>query len=393
MHTPKFERGVIMKKAYIYLFVAGLIFTLSAPVMAEDKTVEERLKALEDTIGTWSFYGKAQLSTFYNDYNGEDRYGNSVDDEDLRWDSACNAWLGANWKKDKLSANFELGLDDDFNGEGGTGVRTRTMYGAYDFGPGSIIIGQDWTPLNVVVYSNQVVLDDLDLIGYGTIWEVWSPQVKLRMKNGLEVALVEEDGSADITGADTYDVDVLMPKIEFLYHHNGGKYFADVFGGYFAYKIEDVTAGGTNYGDETIQAWAIGVGGGLNLDPAYVKASVYLSQNEINLGMMHTDAGGAKIDSTGDLVNENGLGALVVAGMKIDKYTVEAGVGYVCSEYDESGSERNDAMSAYINATIPIYGTFSIVPEVGMFNYLDGPDGEDEHKDTTYFGAKWQLSF
>jgi hypothetical protein len=87
------------------------------------------------------------------------------------------------------------------------------------------------------------------------------------------------------------------------------------------------------------------------------------------------------------------MGALLVAGTKIDKYTVEAGVGYVTSEYDESGSEKNDAMSAYINATIPIYGSFFIVPEVGMFDYLDGADGKNEHKDATYIGAKWQLDF
>jgi hypothetical protein len=115
---------------------------------------------------------------------------------------------------------------------------------------------------------------DLDLIGYGTIWEVWSPQIKIRT-HGFEIALVEEDGSADIPGADTFDVDVLMPKIEGAYHFVGDKYFADVFGGFFSYKIEDVTAGGVNYGEETVNCWALGIGGGVNIDPAYVKASVY----------------------------------------------------------------------------------------------------------------------
>ena len=392
-----------MKKIYTYLFMVGLIFVWSTSVLAEDNTIEERVKALEQKMsakpqvqdmGNWLFYGKAQLSTFYNDNNAEDALGNSIDDENLRWDSQCNAWLGANWKKDKLSANFELGLDDDFLDQGGTGVRTRTIWGAYDFGPASIIIGQDWTPLNSIVYSNQVVLDDLDLIGYGTIWEIWSPQIKLRMKNGLEVALVEEDGSATISGADTYDVDVVTPKIEAAYHYIGDKYFADLFGGFFTYKIEDVTAGGITYGDETINCWALGIGGGFNFDLAYVKASVYMARNEINLGFFHADASGAKFDATaGDLVNEDSIGALLVAGAKIKKCTVEAGVGYVSAEYDESGSEKNDAMSAYINATIPIYGSFSVVPEVGMFNYLNGPDGEDENRDGTYFGAKWQLSF
>ncbi|MFY9111500.1 MAG: porin [Bacteriovoracaceae bacterium] len=382
-----------MKKVPVFLYAIGLIFVLSTPVLADDTTLEDRIRALEQTIGNWSFYGKAQLSTFYNDNNSRDVSGNDTSDESLRWDSQCNARIGANWTHENLSANVELGLDDDFYGEGGTGVRTRTAYGSYDFGSGAVTIGQDWTPLNSIVYSNQVVLDDLDLIGYGTIWEVWSPQIKIRT-HGFEIALVEEDGSADIPGADTFDVDVLMPKIEGAYHFVGDKYFADVFGGFFSYKIEDVTAGGVNYGEETVNCWALGIGGGVNIDPAYVKASVYMARNEINLGLIHAEAKGAKIDAaTGELVNEDSLGALLVAGAKIDKYSVEAGVGYVTAEYDESGSEKNDAMSAYINATIPIYGTFFVVPEVGMFDYLDGSDGEDEHRDGVYFGAKWQLDF
>ncbi|MGI6385705.1 MAG: hypothetical protein ACOX2W_00965 [Desulfomonilia bacterium] len=381
-----------MKKISVFLFAGCLIFVLSAPVLAENNVLEDRVSALEKIIGNWSFYGKAQLSTFYTDESSRDASGNDTSDKSLRWDSQCNARVGANWKHENLSANVELGLDNDSREQGGTGVRTRTIFGTYDFGAGSITIGQDWTPLNSIVYSNQVVLDDLDLIGYGTIWEEWSPQIKFRTR-GFEIALIEEDGSADISGADEYDVDVLMPKIEAAYHFVGDNYFADVFGGFFSYKIEDVTVGNVNYGNETVNCWALGVGGGINIDPAYIKASVYMARNEINLGLIHADASGAKINATGDLVNEDSLGALLVAGAKIDKYTVEAGVGYVTAEYDESGSEKNDAISAYINATIPIYGSFFIVPEVGMFDYLDGSDGEDEHRDSVYFGAKWQIDF
>jgi hypothetical protein len=393
-----------MKKFQVFLVAVGLVFALSVPILAEDKTLEDRvnaleqnsiensstLKALKQNIGDWSFYGIAIIQTFYNDTQLDANTKN----KDLRWDQACNARFGGNWKKDKLSANVELGLDDDFPGQrGGTGVRTRTVYGAYDFGDGTIVIGQDWTPLNSIVYSNQVVLDDLDLIGYGTIWEVWKPQLKLKIK-GLDIALLEENGEETITGADSYNVNVRMPKVEFRYNIDREKFFADVFGGFFSYKVKDVTTSSVNYGDKTVNSWAAGVGGGLKLDPAYIRAMGYLAQNAINLGLFHTDASGAKFDATtGDLVNEDNLGVLLVAGTKIDKYTVEAGVGYVSSEYDESGSEKNNAISYYLNATIPIYESFFIVPEVGVLDHLDGSDGKEEHKDTTYFGVKWQLNF
>lgn len=45
--------------------VLGLIFTYTVPATAAEKTLDERVKMLEDTIGTWSFYGTARFATFY----------------------------------------------------------------------------------------------------------------------------------------------------------------------------------------------------------------------------------------------------------------------------------------------------------------------------------------
>ena len=376
-----------MQKFWACILTIGLVFVLSAPAPAADKSIEERVKALEDTIGSWTIYGSARYQTFYNDKNIDA----DTDDKDLRWDSAANARLGGKMVKGKISGVYELGLDDDAE----TGVYTRLIYGAYDFGAGTLVIGQDYTPLGSMFYSNQVVLDDNNLLGWGAMYGSRVPQIKLQMKNGLEVAFVENKSSSMLTAFDG-DVDVLMPKLEVRYNLNSDLFFADVFGGYSSFKVEDIVLvkDGPSYGDETVSSWAIGVGGGLKLDPAFVRAQVYIAQNATDAGLSHTDASGAKFDAQGSVVDEDNFGAHIVVGtMLSNKYTVEAGFGYVSSEYDESGSDKNTAMSYYLNATIPVYGSFFVVPEIGVLDYADGADGKDEKKDTTYFGAKWQINF
>lgn len=374
-----------MQKLWACLLTIGLVFVLSAPAPADDKSIEDRVKALEDTIGSWTIYGSARFQTFYNDSNLDA----DTDDQALIWDSAANARLGGKMVKGKISGAYEAGLDDD------AGVYTRLIYGAYDFGAGKIIIGQDFTPLGSMFYSNQVAANDNDLLGWGAIYGGRVPQIKLQMKNGLEFAFVENKSSSKLNAdANAGDVDVLMPKLEVRYNLNSDLFFADVFGGYSSFKVEDVTIGGINYGDETVSSWAVGVGGGLKLDPAFVKAQVYMARNAKNFGLSHTDAKGAQFDAQGSVVDEDNFGAHIVVGTKIsNKYTVEAGYGYVYSELDESGSDKDTAMSYYLNATIPVYGSFFVVPEVGVLDYADGADGKDEHKDTTYFGAKWQVNF
>ena len=373
-----------MRKLLACMAAAGLILALSAPVSAEDRTLEERVSALEQLFGTWSFYGSARVGTWYEDSN----LGPDSDDAGTTFDLQGNSRIGATVTKDKIGGAFEFGVDDD-----GRAVTTRLLYGTYDLGPAVVLFGQDYTPLGSMFYSNQVWGEDYDLLGFGQIYGGRLTQVKLMMKNGLEVALVENDSASILNAEGNSDEDVIIPKIEVRYHIEQDAFFADLFGGFSTFEVEDVTRGGTNYGDETVNAWALGVGGGLNLDPAYIKAQVYMARNAVNFGLSHIDGDGAFFDDTGSLVDEDNLGFSVIVGTMIDKYTVEAGYGYVSSEPDASGFDKDTAMAYYANVTIPVYDGFFFVPEVGFIDYADGPDGSDEDRDTTYFGAKWQIDF
>lgn len=373
-----------------YLVLAVVTFLFSAPVFAEEKSLEERVADLEKTFAGIKFYGSMRMGTFYNISDT----GPGTDDQGFQVDLGSKSRIGMIVTKDRLTGSYELGLDDD------SSVITRKLYGTYDMGWGSLLVGQNNPILGNMFYSNQVFFDDLDLCGWGAIFETRLPQVKLKVK-GLEIALIKDKSSSALNAAtgtgNSGDVDVLMPKLEIGYHIDQPRFFADVFGGVFSFKVEDVMLSSVNYGDETVNCWVAGAGGGLKLDPAYIKAQVYYAQNGKNFGLFHQDAVGALFDASGSVVNETNMGTHLVVGSKVGKCTVEAGFGYAYSQLEDPvgsyGDDKNTVMSYYLNAVVPIYGSFSIVPEVGILDYGDNSFGDDEEKLTKYVGAKWQIDF
>ncbi len=374
--------------AYLVLAVVAILF--SAPVSADDRSLEERVASLEKTFAGIKIYGSMRLSTFYSDADT----GPGTDDQGLKWDLQSNSRIGATVTKDRLTGSYELGVDDDAS------VSTRKLFGIYDMGWGSVLVGQNNPILGNMFYSNQVFFDDLDLCGWGAIFETRLPQVKLKVK-GLEIALLEDKASSALNAAtgtgNSGDVDVLMPKLEVGYHIDQPRFFADVFGGAFSFKVEDVTLNSVAYGDETVNCWVAGVGGGLQLDPAYVKVQGYYAHNGKNFGIIQQDAVGAQLDASGSVVNETNVGTHLVVGSTVGTCTVEAGFGYAYSQLEDPvgayGDDKNTCMSYYLNVVVPVYGRFFIVPEVGVLDYGDNSFGDDEEKSTWYAGAKWQIDF
>jgi hypothetical protein len=291
-------------------------------------------------------------------------------------------------KKGDFGGRFELGLKEN------QGVGTRLMYGTYTFNDVTVLFGQDYAPLGDWGNSNQVFSWDNDLAGFGIIDENRVPQVKISFK-GLQVALVENIG-ADTCGLSETDAktEVLMPHLELKYSLATDKFFGDVFGGFNSYKVKYAST--SNSFDKTVSAYALGVNGGVTINPVYANAMVWMARNGKQLGLNQANAAGALIDATGDITNDKDMGFALVAGANIQKITVEAGYGYVQSELDTSGAKKDDAQSYYINAVIPIAegngAKLTVVPEIGVIDYMKDASGNDEGS-STYFGAKWQLDF
>jgi len=71
----------------------------------------------------------------------------------------------------------------------GTGLNLRRLYGTWRFGAGTLLVGQDYTPVDTMP-SNMVWNTDDGLNSYGFAYSGRLEQLKLTME-GLEVALIE----------------------------------------------------------------------------------------------------------------------------------------------------------------------------------------------------------
>lgn len=382
-----------MRGVLILVIAVGLIFAGSVPAPAAEKTVEERIKALEDTIGGWSFYGSARFATFYeksdsNAFNDTDGITdlNGPHQKTTRW-GISDSYVGATATKGDFGGKIEIEFEENQT------LETRLMYGTYTSHDVTLLLGQDYTPLGDWSYSNQVFAEDNAMQGWGMIYEDTIPQLKLKWK-GLQVAFVE-NMRVNTAGLNASDVrtEIVLPHLEMKYHFEADKFFGDVFGGANTYKVK---AASLNI-DKTINSYALGAGCGVTIDPVYANTMVWMARNGMQMGLHQADAQGAQIDpETGRLTNDNDLGWVFIVGAHITKVTLEAGYGYVKSKLDASGARKDDAQNCYLQAVIPVAQTdsakFSLTPEIGVVDYKRDSKGDYQGK-AIYAGARWQIDF
>jgi hypothetical protein len=351
-----------MKKLFVLFVAIALVGGFAVSAMAAE----------------WSFFGSARMSTFYQDYDEE-----AGDDADTTWDLQGNARIGANVKAGAIGGGFEYG----------SGPNLRKLFGTWNFGAGELLVGQTYTPLGSMFYSNQVWASDEDLLSIGQCYNGRQPMLQLSIQ-GLKLALVKPNnpGVAAIGG----DVDTLLPKVELSYSLKTDVFFMDVYGGFQTYEIE------TPAETYDVNAYVGGIGGGVNLGPAYVKLNGYYARNHGQYGLYSganpvkdgsRDVGYDPVED--DLIETDSIGGLAVVGFKAsDMLTFELGCGYIQHERDDDddATDKNDAMSYYGNVTINIAPGFFVVPEVGVVDWADDALGNDEGS-MTYFGAKWQINF
>jgi hypothetical protein len=124
---------------------------------------------------------------------------------------------------------------------------------------------------------------------------------------------------------------------------------------------------------------------------------VWFGRNGTQLGLFQIDAAGAQLDVTNDdIIDDKDLGWALVAGANIQKVTVEAGYGWTQSQLDTSGAGKDKAQAYYLQAVIPLLEKngikLTVVPEVGVLDFMKDADGIKQGKET-YGGAKWQCDF
>jgi hypothetical protein len=356
-----------MKKLLVLLAAVAFVVAFTVPAMSAD----------------WGFYGSARMATFMNSVS-EEASATGYDDDDLTWKLQGNSRLGAKVKAGDIGGRVELGLFD-----GPTGykvkeqVRTRLIYGTWNFGGGTLLVGQTYTPVNMF-YSNQVWGEDTDMLCFGGVFGGRNPAIQLSF-GSFKVALVKPVAAGNVIGT-TVDTDTTLPKIEAAYNLKAGPVALALQLGYNTYDEVDAADK-----EESIDSYFFGVGFNVGLGAAYVKGNVYIGQNLAQYGLWQAGNASATY-SAGEVIDNDSTGYLLVVGFKASD-TIKLELGYGSNQHDRDDFKTEDDTSAYYaQATINLAKGCFIVPEIGMVDYGDSSTGADQG-DQSYFGAKWQINF
>jgi len=334
------------------------------------KTAAVLATALTMAVGAeaseWNFYGSARVETFYTDV---DKGATGTSAKNFNQDLQSNSRIGAKVRvNDEIKARFEYGTDDG-------NANIRQLWGEWNFGPGTLLIGQTYTPI-YTVYSNSVYDSGDALQGYGAISVSRKPMVRLSF-GGFQIAAVSPKTNA-LTGTAT---EVTLPKIEAAYSGGFNNVSYKISGAYQTYEIDNTY---------DVDTYLIGFGGKLTFGKGFLAGTVYTGQN---LGPYGFKDGNVDMDpniSGGVLLDNEAIGYTLVAGYKVnDMLALEAGYGYQEGE-DDNATVEEDASQYYLQAKITMAPGVYVVPEIGV---RDDENATADKKETTYFGAKWQINF
>jgi len=396
--------------------------------------------AYADVAAEWNFYGSARVSTFYSDIDKSPFVAENPDTANYEQDLNGNARIGAKVKvNDALTARFEYGAKKD-------NANIRILWGEWDFGVGSIGVGQNYTPL-LMPYSNQVynIYDredgDTNMSLFGMLYGKREAMVRLKFGT-FQIALVQprtlvsrtitttSDPSNNPVGVvpspplpvavplyfatGQPDTEVKMPGIQAKYKLDFKMGHLNFAGGYQTFDVLSETK------EYSVDSYVLALGGRLNVGKAYLKGNIWGGQNVGNLAdiLVSGDIFSTRAGITGDLdgaglgfaqysdgsvqaetfgfmgekkgiTDNDALAALIVVGYEIKKgLYVEAGYGYTRTELDEAGSEEDDAETIYLQSTIFLAPGVFLTPEIGYCDMKDSAQPE-----ITYFGIKWQINF
>jgi hypothetical protein len=359
-----------MKKFGITLLALSLVVFLAWPAAAE-----------------FDPYGSVRVLTGWNNYDPND---GTDDDDDLTMALSDISRFGAKMQTGDLGGRVEFGL----KGEPGNGVYSRLLYGTWDFGAGTLLVGQDWTPYTF--WSEQIAPRLAPLgrnpsnyeaengfVGYGCLWDSRQPQIKLKLENGFYLALIRPN--TDDKGG--YDVDQTLPKmvVGFDYKREGLRLNPG-----FAYNTYDIEGGGD---DETIDSYLIYLNGKVAMGMVDLQGSVHYGQNLDDFGLWNReDAATAQIDADGDIEDSDCWGGYLQLAFNIDPATITLGYGYVQSENDALGDEDDAQQSYFVNAKIPIADTFYVVPEISFYDHMED-FGDADEAEVWWAGLLWRMDF
>lgn len=417
-----------MKKLLVFAVAMMVTFAFALPAMAQDKA-------------DWAWYGQMRMWTAWESAD-EETYLNSAlsggsrsrgwvggggilqDDSDLDWKLQTNSRLGANVKWGNVGGRVEFGNNGTPAG-GDFGATWRLMYGTWNFGPGTLTVGKDYTPYFFLVSGLcGPGGGECNGIGWGSIYGGRRSQLKLTM-GGLQVALVEPVSTTSAIDANATvitpaapgvlpainvsnlaapaDIDQTLPRVEASYTFNLGPVGLFLGGLYNTFDQEFAAVGGAR--DFSIDSWVFGVGARTAFGPLYINGTAQYGTNQGNAGVpTNLLASRLAVNSvTFEDEDSTYMAAQLVGGFKLTpSFSLEAGVVWQNGEVDNPApvvagdTIEQSTWVYYVQAVWSPAKNVFIVPEFGIIDngeleVTGQPD--TELGKVTWFGIKWQINF
>jgi len=418
-----------MKKLTV-LFVALVMVFAALPAFAQDKA-------------DWAFYGSARMWTAWESVDSDTppqlssagapgsffqvgvskarAYSigtNTYDDADLAWLLQSNSRVGATVKWGNVGGRFEYG----------SGPNLRLLFGTWNFGAGTLLVGQDYGSYFYLV-SNLCGPGggECNGIGFGSVYPGRIPQLKL-IFGGLSISLEQTQSVNSFQGttvtpilpttlllvnnsttAQFIETDFQLPRIAASYTFNAGpgQFF---IGGQYNQMKETYAVAGSSVSN-TVDGWTLAAGTKLAFGPFYTNATFQYGINPNNAG-----SGPATLypsvqlfnPTTGFQEDSSYMAAQLILGFKLtDSMSFEGGVIWQNGDVNGVGAAplnvinyEQTTWTYYLQMTwSPVKNVF-IIPEIGIidFDKLKTSGAAVATPDLNYgalswIGIKWQINF
>jgi len=321
-----------------------------------------------------TFYGSARLGFWYENTDKEwNCYQSGISESNLALNYAMqsNSRFGANFTTNGVTGKVELGISP-------SQVCLRLLYGKITKGDKSITIGQDYSGFKV--YGDQVYNSDQCFINYGLFYDGRQPMVKFTCKSRFNAMFITPK-VVDVTGLG--GLQSLIPKINLSYEYTGSKFYFATSAGVNVNKYNKNF--NTDGLDKMLLAYAVTLTGKYDLGMLNLLAQYSYGVNVGNYGICTITPSSVVYDSGNKSFEDTKtFGGLVVVGCKL----FTAGVSYI-QTCNSLWTDKDTAMSAFIQKKVSICKNVFLVPEVGLIDNMKDNTGAQEGK-KIYAGMKIQ---
>ena len=354
-----------MRKLFILFAAVAFAFAFTTPAKAEV-----------------NFSGFVAFETYMQSV---DNVAPAKDADDLIWtlDRVCSR-LSVNFKEGPVSGYVEL--------RPLTANVIRHWWASWNFGGGTLGIGQTWTPEFSCIGSVQRgcgAAGPLDPACSARI-----PFVQLQF-GGLKIAAGEPNAPMDpvllgVVGGGYSDTETSLPKLMASYNLNVAMVGLKFFGGYNSYDERDPATDQT----QGIDSMVYGITASAGFGPLTVKGMWWAATNPVEYGIGAPGFGAAWNGTA--IVDASAMYYGIDLAYKVsDMITVAAGYQTGESESDQPGTWEDPTSTYFVNAAITLAKGVTITPEYAVVDNDEITENgvKSEESSTTWMGVYWKIAF